>query len=1008
MEAIETTAQTIGHDTIGVMRLHGLCYSEKDEALVFNDIVAIARNQISELTKTLLLRREESSVKGNTTNHGSGKGSIVDSGGSAPSWGGGSGPEKLVQTYSADARKRPPADESIDGDSGTTAAQAGLLLAQKRAQHKRSIHQSFNKPQTAEDCSGVCSADERTRLLQGGHDSIQSGGQTHSSDCALTHFLLDNLPAKGSESMCPLPPSTPKSTQLGQTAQQVYMNVTISSQQRSASIELPDGWNDEFDAQCVDNSLGDSCAKPGGVFYSDFHRSNPTKQQLGHGEIAVGSSMGGCTSSEMSGGRPSKYQVSCTSRDTSQNPGRTGVGAEASGVTCQARAGSGDLNPARDRTSPIEATWLREGASLSFNLNDSTATSSSIARSADSTGGLSSPPVLNNAFLTNHCDQHVGTDPSKKDTCNGNLPGKSDDQNNRSGQAHQTRHTRGSVDSTRSHPKPSSRSNSKVPQSLSQQQQGHSDCYDLCQHATHRSSRNAAYRSLNVTSSCGDYQKQVTKFCNDPAISALCLTLDDCEDFVHSLTSLPPDSPTHSPRPSNPSLLYKQNSGDMPVWANRSLTLDCLGSAADRRRYTSLGSSSSLVDCSTPLGKSLSSPFGNAVSETLSDPSFCLTVPVNSSYLYEARHVGRDSDIFNGSGGYNLLTAMETGGSTTSAGGESTPINSTNTNTMSGATGAAGITDDLVGRLTPRSRQQDMDTPTTGPDTHAFALNTIATDVDGTTDERLFHSDCPISKLESLYQFELAGYTTKDVTDPHPGLHERRDATETTLKTGDETSPRPFNHNVSGPNDAPAYAADYVNNAGTGAEDPDFCHYPYGDALQTLLVEPPSSGSGTGAAGSNNSRTRGRARRGASGNTIGSPHTATTFNAGASGGVPPNQFEDDLHRMVFVSWIPRHLRAQRNEKRKAEVNLKKLIRSELQIEGLAKVLLFPPKGTHCKLVFGSTEHAAKFVARYGGAFGSEASEQWKLQICQACKLEMNEHALSSTSVAIEWAQPHPV
>ncbi|EZG69115.1 putative eukaryotic translation initiation factor 5 [Gregarina niphandrodes] len=67
-------------------------------------------------------------------------------------------------------------------------------------------------------------------------------------------------------------------------------------------------------------------------------------------------------------------------------------------------------------------------------------------------------------------------------------------------------------------------------------------------------------------------------------------------------------------------------------------------------------------------------------------------------------------------------------------------------------------------------------------------------------------------------------------------------------------------------------------------------------------------------------------------------------------------WEDDHVRMVFVSWIPRQLRATQGEKRKAEVSLKRLLRTELGVSGMSKVLLFPPKGTHCKLLFDSCNY----------------------------------------------------
>lgn len=63
---------------------------------------------------------------------------------------------------------------------------------------------------------------------------------------------------------------------------------------------------------------------------------------------------------------------------------------------------------------------------------------------------------------------------------------------------------------------------------------------------------------------------------------------------------------------------------------------------------------------------------------------------------------------------------------------------------------------------------------------------------------------------------------------------------------------------------------------------------------------------------------------------------------------------DDFDRMIFVSWVPRRVRAVcLDDKRRMELGFKRLLRRELHIEGLAKVLLFPPNGTHCKLVFDS-------------------------------------------------------
>lgn len=63
-------------------------------------------------------------------------------------------------------------------------------------------------------------------------------------------------------------------------------------------------------------------------------------------------------------------------------------------------------------------------------------------------------------------------------------------------------------------------------------------------------------------------------------------------------------------------------------------------------------------------------------------------------------------------------------------------------------------------------------------------------------------------------------------------------------------------------------------------------------------------------------------------------------------------YADDRDRMVYVSWIPKRARAYNSEdKRRMELELKHRLREHLSFVGLTKVLLFPPKGVHCKLIF---------------------------------------------------------
>lgn len=62
--------------------------------------------------------------------------------------------------------------------------------------------------------------------------------------------------------------------------------------------------------------------------------------------------------------------------------------------------------------------------------------------------------------------------------------------------------------------------------------------------------------------------------------------------------------------------------------------------------------------------------------------------------------------------------------------------------------------------------------------------------------------------------------------------------------------------------------------------------------------------------------------------------------------------EETADCMVFVSWIPKQTRAYNSiEKPRIEMELISRLRESLKISGLNRIILFPPKGAHCKLVF---------------------------------------------------------
>lgn len=135
----------------------------------------------------------------------------------------------------------------------------------------------------------------------------------------------------------------------------------------------------------------------------------------------------------------------------------------------------------------------------------------------------------------------------------------------------------------------------------------------------------------------------------------------------------------------------------------------------------------------------------------------------------------------------------------------------------------------------------------------------------------------------------------------------------------------------------------------------------------------------------------------------------------------------DEGRVVFISWIPRELRAPVfASKRSKEVALKAaLIKAAKQqvplsdcgdqdkeherqerlktLSQVSKLLLFPPKGTHCKLVFSTQRAANAFLSIYGGD-NEPSTELWKMDICSIANVRLTARAIKYTTVTVELAK----
>ncbi|CBZ55572.1 conserved hypothetical protein [Neospora caninum Liverpool] len=98
---------------------------------------------------------------------------------------------------------------------------------------------------------------------------------------------------------------------------------------------------------------------------------------------------------------------------------------------------------------------------------------------------------------------------------------------------------------------------------------------------------------------------------------------------------------------------------------------------------------------------------------------------------------------------------------------------------------------------------------------------------------------------------------------------------------------------------------------------------------------------------------------------------------------------DDLHDFkehcsVFISWIPRVARAEdHRQKEQMEKRLKLLFEVGLKVRGIVRVALFPPRGSHCCVLFETPQAAQAFIRQYGGSTYTSSTERFKAEICAA-------------------------
>ncbi|PHJ22965.1 hypothetical protein CSUI_003183 [Cystoisospora suis] len=115
----------------------------------------------------------------------------------------------------------------------------------------------------------------------------------------------------------------------------------------------------------------------------------------------------------------------------------------------------------------------------------------------------------------------------------------------------------------------------------------------------------------------------------------------------------------------------------------------------------------------------------------------------------------------------------------------------------------------------------------------------------------------------------------------------------------------------------------------------------------------------------------------------GSFFESTSIGPGA-GGATDDIFHFKEHCTVFISWIPRVARADdHRQKELMEKRLKFLLEVGLKVRGIQRVALFPPRGSHCCLIFETPQAAASFIRQYGGSTYTTTTERFKAEICAA-------------------------
>lgn len=69
--------------------------------------------------------------------------------------------------------------------------------------------------------------------------------------------------------------------------------------------------------------------------------------------------------------------------------------------------------------------------------------------------------------------------------------------------------------------------------------------------------------------------------------------------------------------------------------------------------------------------------------------------------------------------------------------------------------------------------------------------------------------------------------------------------------------------------------------------------------------------------------------------------------------------------------------------------LKTVLSSELGICGIERVLVFPPRGSHCCITFHTSEASMAFLLEYAGGTFTPNTEKFKKRICASFNVEFD-------------------